>query len=202
MAVSLSHAMPLLGLGGQVRRQMGAELLPVPRAPYVDLATWAKIPFVYTPETRKLAAEMASLAVDPLAMARFRKVLGEELGHSLAFAVERGKIAANGDGALGRVAMDPIEPGLFAPITVDSLNDALARHRTALRTAAAETLSLAGCDPGQMDEVILVGGSSLMRLVGEEMQSLFPNATLRTADAFTAVVDGLALAARDISAAS
>lgn len=194
-AVSMTHAMPLLGLDGQLRREMGDELLPVPRAPYVDLSTWAKIPFVYTPETRRLAAYMARLAVDAKAMARFRSVVEDELGHDLAFAVERGKIAANRSGISGQIAMDIIEPGLAAHVTLDSLDAALAGYRNALHLAMVETLALADVPQTAIAEVILVGGSSLMRLVRQDAQALFPQAQIRTAEVFTAVVDGLARAA-------
>lgn len=196
-AVSLARAMPLLGLGSQLRREMGEALLPVPRAPFVDLATWAKIPFLYAPEPHRLAADMLRMAVEPARLARYRRVLDDELGHELAFAVERGKIAANGAAGVGRIGMEGIEPGLSAPVSAEDLGAALAPHRAALQAAAAETIARAGCHPGQVEEVILVGGSSLMRLVGEAMRDLCPGAALRTGDAFTAVVDGLALAAAD-----
>jgi hypothetical chaperone protein len=199
-AISMTHAMPLLGLDSQLRRQMGADLLPVPRAPYLDLATWAKIAFLYSPETRRLAADMLKVAVEPIPMARFQKVVEQELGHGLAFAVEQGKISANGDSGLGRIAMDAIEGGLSAAVTTESLNTALTRHRSALGETARETLALAGCQPEELGEVILVGGSSLMQLVRDEMRHLYPKATIRTADAFTAVVDGLAIAARQAQA--
>jgi hypothetical chaperone protein len=199
-AISLAHAMPHLGLGGQLRREMGPGLLPVPRAPYVDLATWAKIPFLYTPETRRMAAKMERLAQDAAALGRLRAVLERELGHALAFAVERAKIEANRTGgAGGRLSLAEI--GLDAVITAPGLVAALSRHRAELRDAAAETLALGGMAPGAVEEVILVGGSSLMGLVQEEMHALFPHARLRSAEAFTAVVDGLALAAREIAAA-
>lgn len=193
-AVSLAHAMPLLGLGGQLRREMGATLLPVPRALYVDLATWARIPFLYAPEPRRQAAMMARLAVDPRAMTRLCTVLEDELGHSLAFAVEAAKIAANETGQ-GRIDLSGIERGLFAPVSGQALAATLAGHRAALRRATLETLALAGQPPQAVDEVILVGGSSLMQLVRDEMRALLPNATHRDAAAFTAVVDGLAIAA-------
>ncbi len=195
-AVSMTHAMPLLGLGEDLRREMGAGLLPVPRAPFVDLATWARIPFLYTPETRRLAADMARMAVRPQVLGRFLTVVEEELGHGLAFAVERGKIAANRPGGTGRIVMAEIEPGLSAQVTRDSLAAALAENRRALRAAAAETLALAGQEPAAVGRVILVGGSSLMQFVTEEMRGLCPAAEILSADAFTAVVDGLALAAR------
>ncbi|WP_104493899.1 Hsp70 family protein [Paracoccus denitrificans] len=191
--VSLSHAMPVLGHGGELRRAMGTGLLPVPNAIYVDLATWAKIPFLYVPETRRMAADMARMAVDRAAMERLVTVLDEELGHELAFAVERGKIAANaGEGP--RIAMGFVEPGLAPPISPASLDAALSGYRADLREAAAETLRLAGIAPAQVGSVILVGGSSLMGLVAEEALRLCPGAQLRRSEAFTAVVDGLALA--------
>ncbi|MCL6285449.1 Hsp70 family protein [Ruegeria sp. 2012CJ41-6] len=192
-AVSMGHAMPQLGLGGQLRRQMGPGLLPVPRAPYVDLATWAKIPFLYTGETRRAVAGMARLAVDPVRIGRFATVLEMELGHELAFAVEQGKIAANSDA--GRIEMGFIEPGLAATLTRDALDAALAENRALLRQAMSETLARAEVTPERIGRVILVGGSSLMRFVADEITALCPVAELLYSDAFTAVVDGLALAA-------
>ena len=192
-AVSMAHAMPALGHGGELRREMGAGLLPVPNAVYLDLATWAKIPFLYTPETRRMAADMARLAVDRAAMDRLVTVLDEELGHELAFAVESGKIAAN-TGTEARIAMGFITPGLARGITPASLDAALAGNRHALHEAMAETLRLAGVPADAIGSVILVGGSSLMAFVAEQSRQLCPGAQLLRAQAFTAVVDGLALA--------
>ena len=193
-AVSMAHAMPALGHGGELRREMGSGLLPVPHAIYVDLATWAKIPFLYTPETLRLVKGMARMAVEPARMNRLVTVLEEELGHDLAFAVERGKIAANGNANDARIAMGMIERGLSQPITPDSLHRSLENYRRDLREAATETLAIAGVEPGEIGRVILVGGSSLMRFVSEEAEALCPGARQLRSEAFTAVVDGLALA--------
>jgi len=195
-SVSLARAMPLLGLGGQLRRHMGPGLLPVPRGPYVDLATWAKIPFLYTSETRRMVADMARLAVDRPRMDRLFTVLELELGHELAFAVERGKIAANTDKGQGGIDMGFIEPGLFETITREVLDDDLADNQTRLRKAIVETLDIAGVEPGRIGHVVLVGGSSLMRFVSDEIRAICPDADIIQSDAFTAVVDGLALATR------
>lgn len=90
--------------------------------------------------------------------------------------------------------MERVETGLSAPITRASLDGALARYREGLRRAAGETLTMAGVARDQIGTVILVGGSSLMGLVAEEAQALCPKAAVQSSDAFTAVVDGLALA--------
>ena len=193
-AVSMAHAMPYLGYGGQLKREMGEGLLPVPNHIYVDLSTWAKIPFLYTPETRAAVAEMVKLAVRPRHLRRLERVIGEELGHELAFAVERGKINANAGREGARILMTRIEADLAVPISRASLDRALARHRAPLREAAAETCALAGVAPEAIGTVILVGGSSLMGLVEEVARDLCPGARLQNSEPFTAVVDGLALA--------
>lgn len=193
-AVSMSHAMPALGHGGELRREMGEGLLPVPNAIYAELATWARIPFLYTPETRRMAQDMAKLAVDRPAMDRLVTVLDEELGHELAFSVEHGKIAANSGADDARIAMGFIQPGLSRPVTTQSLGNALAGYRADLLTAAAETLDMAGLAPDRIESVILVGGSSLMGLVTDMASDLCPMADQTRSEAFTAVVDGLALA--------
>lgn len=193
-SVSLSHAMPLLGLGSQLRRPLGEGLLPVPNALYVDLATWAMIPFLYTAETLRAARDMMRHAVEPEKFARLVSVLENELGHELAFAVERGKIAANSGAAAAAIDMGVIERGLAAPLTAGALAAALAEAGEQLRHAMYETLYRAQVSPAQIGAVVLVGGSSLMRLVADEARAVCPGARLRRSEAFTAVIDGLALA--------
>lgn len=192
-AVSMAQAMPLLGHGGALRREMGPGLLPVSNAVYVDLSTWARIPFLYAPETRRAVASMVRLAVDPRAMGRLSTVLVEELGHDLAFAVERDKKAAN-ERQDARIEMHMIEPDLAVPLSEVSLDAALAHFCEPLREAVIETLRRAVVGAGQVANIVLVGGSSLMRLVAAEVCQVCPRATLRQAEVFTAVVDGLALA--------
>lgn len=195
-AVSLAHAMPLLGLGGELRREMGKGLLPVPRAPFIDLATWAKIPFLYTTKTRSMVSDMARMAVDRAKMDRFATVLEMELGHELAFAIERAKIAINNTERAEDIDMGFIEKNLSKIATPESLNAALTASQAQLGKAAAASLDMAGVMPSDIGRVILVGGSSLMSFVSDEMRALCPDAEILRSQAFTAVVDGLALATR------
>lgn len=193
-AVSMAHAMPVLGLGGQLRRQMGAGLLPVPRAPYVELSTWAKIPFLYTQDTRRMVADMVRHAVDKPAMERFAEVLDLELGHELAFAVERGKIVANNGDDGAAIDMGMLQRGLRVALDEDSLNAVLDPTRALLRAAMSETMQQAGVRGSDIGRIILVGGSSLMAFIADEAVAMCPDARVLRSNAFTAVVDGLALA--------
>ncbi len=193
-AVSMMHAMPLLGHGGELRREFGPGHQPVPNAIYLDLATWAKIPFLYNRETSRTVATMARLAVAPELLRRLENVLEDETGHQLAFAVEAGKIAANSGEQDARIDMAFIERGLSAGVTATSLAAALQKYREDLHEAAQETLLRAGVAPDAVGAVILVGGSSLMSMVESVGRDLCPGATIERSEAFTAVVDGLALA--------
>jgi hypothetical chaperone protein len=194
-ALSFARVMPLFGQGGALRREFGPGLLPVPNALYSDLARWEKIAFLYTPEVLREVRAMAALAVDPPAFARLTTLLRDHLGHDVAFAVEAGKIAANAGGT-ARIGLGLVEPGLTAPLDRAGLDTALAGFDGRLRDTAGETLARAGIAPEAVGSVILVGGSSLMAMVSREMQAACPAARIERAEAFTAVVDGLALATR------
>jgi hypothetical chaperone protein len=194
--ISVAHVMPLLGYGGQLRRTFGDELLPMPNAIFNELATWAKIPFLYSRETERKVADLLAHAVEPEKLARLQEVITHRLGHELAFAVEEGKIAAKADQAQARIAMGFIERELNAQITTGSMNAALQGFGDDLRMAIYETCMRAGVAPSAINTAILVGGSSLMRLVADEVTVTCPAAQLERSEAFTAVVDGLALATR------
>ena len=192
--ISVAHVMPLLGQGGQVRRTFGEGLLPVPAAIYQDLATWPKIPFLYARETERLVEDLLVHAVEPAKIGRLKTVIQDHLGHEMAFAVEGGKIASNSVGVRSEIALGFVERDLIAPITTGTMNGALTEFRAQLSGAMYETLMRAGVHPGQIDNAILVGGSSLMKIVSDELQQVCPSARVHQSEAFTAVVDGLALA--------
>tara|TARA_R110002049_G_scaffold307712_2_gene509055 strand:- start:28189 stop:29439 length:1251 start_codon:yes stop_codon:yes gene_type:complete len=193
-AISFEQVMPLLGKGVELRNVMGPGTLPAPNALFDDLATWEKIPFLYTAQNRRDVAEMGRMAVEPEKFARLSAVLQDELGHELAFAVERGKIDANAGRAQSRIEMDVINAGLFATLPPDDLARILAPFATTLQKGARDTLQRAGIAADQIDHVIYVGGSSLMSVVSSAMKSEFPNARHSFSEVFTAVTHGLASA--------
>ena len=191
--LSLRHVMPLLGKGTDLRAEFGPEVHEAPVRMFYDLASWAMIPFLYTAATRRDAREMAKRAVAPDRFARLVDVLDLELGHEIAFAVERGKIRAS-EGTGDQIALGMIAPGLSAACGAEDLGRDLAEQAARIQDVAAETLAQAGCTPEEVDHLVFVGGSSLLRMIVEAMEGLCPRATPHHARAFTAIVDGLALA--------
>lgn len=194
-AINIDWVMPHLGKGTELRKPFGSGSTPTPNHIFNDLATWEKIAFLYTPQNRRLAAEMVRLAHQPEKLARLAKVLQDELGHDLSFAVERGKIAANGGAERASIRLDRIEPDLVISLSADALTASLVRHAEALASGARETLRIAGLDVTCVEKVVYVGGSSLMALVSQTMKIQFPQAVHSYSEVFTAVADGLAIAA-------
>lgn len=194
-ALSIDHVMPLLGKGSDLRKAMGPGTSPVPAAIFNDLATWELIPFLYTAQNRRLVAEMVQLSRAPDRLQRLQRVLRDELGHELAFAVERGKIAANSDAPAPMIDLRLVERGLSAPLSANDVGASLARHAQSLDAGARTTLSAADLTPHAVDRVVYVGGSSLMGMVTGTMEALFPTARHEFSEVFTAVADGLAIAA-------
>lgn len=200
--ISIDHVMPLLGRGSQIRNAFGKETLPAPNRLFNDLATWQMIPFLYAADSRRAARELAKYAVEPQKLNRMVSVLEDELGHDLAFAVERGKIQTNGvsgaseeKGADPRIDLRILERGLSAPLSPDLMQQSLAKMMTQIAESAAETLEAADVAPSRIDRLVMVGGSSLLSSLETGLRQLCPNATVENRNAMTAVADGLALSA-------
>ena len=192
-SISFDHVMHLFGKDSEIRKDFGAGTQAAPRAIFHDLATWQMIPFLYAPEIKRKVADLQRNAIDKHAYDRLINVLEDHLGHDIAFAVERGKIQANTD-SQGMINLTAVERDLNQALSQDMLTTSLIPHMGNLSAAVQETLALAGCAPDQINSVIFVGGSSLIKDVSHTLQALIPGADLHYNDAFTAIIDGLALA--------
>jgi hypothetical chaperone protein len=195
--LSLHHVMPHLGMGSEIRHVFGDETHPAPHAVFTDLATWQKIPFLYTREQRRAVDDLAKYAVEPDLLNRLVKVLEEELGHDIAFAVEAGKIAANTvDGtAPPEIRLDILERGLRVPLPTALMAATLADMAQGIADTALDLATQAHVAPEAVTKLIFVGGSSLMGVIDHAMRRAFPQASVHRGAAMTAVVEGLALAA-------
>ena len=193
-AININRVMPLMGKGTVLRKWIGKGTSPVPHAIFNDMATWEKIPFLYTVQNRRFVAEMAQLSHEPEKLNRMAAILEDELGHELAFAVERGKIAANSGDVKSVIDLGLVERGLSAQLPTEALVSVLSEYSQALHRGAQETLVLAGLEAKDVERVIYVGGSSLLTMVSDTMKAQFPDAEHSFTEVFTAVTDGLALA--------
>lgn len=193
-ALSLAHVMPLLGHGAQIGAELGAKTHAAPRALFNDLASWEKIPFVYDAGLLREVQRWIRLSPEPHLFERLADVLESHLGHDIAYAVEAGKIAANGADS-GEIALSVVERGLSVDLSAAALTEALTGYGEEIAACALDTLKTAGCTPDSVDQVVYVGGSSLLSAVRSAMTRALPDARPVDSEVFTAVVHGLAIAA-------
>ena len=164
---------------------------------FTDLATWQKIPFLYTREQRRAVDDLAKYAVQPDLLNRLVKVLEDELGHDIAFAVEAGKIAANDVAATAppEIKLDILERGLRVPLPPAMMAATLNEMANSIAQVATDLVAQTDLAPADVNKLIFVGGSSLMGVIDMAMRRAFPQAELHRGAAMTAIVDGLATAA-------
>lgn len=194
-ALSLGFVMPELGMGSSIRHAFGDQTHIAPNSIFNDLATWQKIPFLYAPDTRRAARELAQHAVEPARLNRLVDVLTEELGHDIAFAAEAAKIAANGGTvAVPAIDLGIVEKGLSVPLYPVAMTAALDQMAEQVGQAASVTLEQGGVEPEAVTHLIFVGGSSLMQVVQTALTKRMPRAVAHRGAAMTAIVEGLALA--------
>lgn len=188
--LSLATAMPLLGHGSAMKRPG----LLAPRHLFLDLATWSKINFLYT---AKVMAELERLHRDSAAPERIERLIGvveHRLGHALAMAVERTKIALS-DGPEAGLRLDWGDGDLTRPVTVADLNDATASLAGRIGGRVRACLAEAGTPASGIDAVFLTGGSTLLPQVRAAILAEVPGARVVEGNIFGSVGTGLAIEA-------
>ena len=171
--LSRTSVMPLLGLGTRLIEKN----LPIPRAPYDEIAAWATINFAYTAKSERELAKLVSLACESEKVARLLNVVRRRLGHRLAMTVEDAKIALSAE---ERAAMPLafLEAGLAATATRVEFDRAIEAMTNRLCTAASECVSSAGLSPTNVDTIFFTGGSSRVPAVRAAVRRAAPSARL------------------------
>src|SRR5271155_787409 len=118
--LNIDSVMPLLGLG----TQLIAKDLPMPRATYFELATWATINFVHTQKTEREVAELVADSRQPDKTVRLLHTIRKRLGHRIAFAVEDAKIALSEE-TQTTIPLDFLERGLSAETSQTAFDHAI-----------------------------------------------------------------------------
>lgn len=186
--LNLALVSPLLGL-----HHHGPTGRAVPSGLFYDLATWHLIQWRYAPQALRDAQALRRDYRDPRLHARLMTVLEQRLGHRVADAVERGKIAASGSDSAAALPLDWIEPGLAASITPADLARHLAGPLEQVVGCAQECLRRAGLGSQRLDALYLTGGSSALRTLRQALAQAFAGIPQVEGDLFGGVAAGLAV---------
>lgn len=188
--LSLKAVMPHLGYRSPLLRPG----LLTPNHLYVDLATWAKINFLYSPAVLADVGRLVKEAKHPQLIRRLVTVLEEHLGHALAMKVEEAKIALSGASTYD-IDLSLVEKGLDAPSTRGRLAAAVADPVERLAAMTTDCLRQAGLRADQVDAIFLTGGSTLLPAVRGAITGALPEARIVEGDKFGAVGLGLTIEA-------
>lgn len=188
--LSLEAVMPHLGYRSPLLRQG----LLTPNHLFVDLATWAKINFLYSPAVLTDVERLVKEAQHPQLIRRLVTVLEQHLGHALAMKVEEAKIGLS-SAATVDVDLSIVEKGLDVPATRGQLTRAVTDPVERLAAMTKDCLRQAGLRGDQVDAIFLTGGSTLLPAVRGAITGALPEARVVEGDKFGAVGLGLTIEA-------
>jgi len=184
--LNIDAVMPLLGLG----TQLTTKDLPMPKAIYYELATWATINFAYNHKTEREVRELLAVSVEPDRVRRLLKTIRRHLGHRIAFAVEDAKIALS-EAEMTALPLDFLEAGLQANATQRGFEHAIADKMDALTKMATLCINKAGIRPDAVQTIFFTGGSSRVPAVREAIRKAAPQANVAAGSDFLSVALGL-----------
>jgi hypothetical chaperone protein len=188
--LSLKAVMPHLGYHSPMQRPG----LLAPNGYFTDLASWARINFLYTPQIRAQLRQVRRESARPELIARLIAVVEQQLGHRLVMAVEEAKIGLGGAAKVA-LPLDLVEPGLAAPIARRQFDLATAELASGIGAMVKRCLADAGIGPDRLDAVFLTGGSTLLANVRQAILREVPAARVVDGDKFGSVGLGLTLEA-------
>jgi hypothetical chaperone protein len=185
--LSIDKVMPHLGY--DVR--LGEKNLPMPVHLFHDLATWHKIPFLYTPQNLSYLKTVIPTADQPELLERLLQVFAGRKGHRIAGEVEAAKIALS-DVAATSLAL-PVEPPVAIEMTRKDVERAVRDDTRRLIETIDICCRAAAVPPSAIESVFLTGGSTGIPAVRDPILAHLPNARAVPGDMFGSVGMGLAL---------
>jgi hypothetical chaperone protein len=190
--LSLETAMRDLGFRGRLKN--GNEMSS---QPYVQLATWHLINFLYTQKVMTNLRQTHYLSGERDKTARLLEVIERQAGHDIANRIEKAKIALS-DAETTTVDFTAIDPDWRLEISRDTLAASVGKEVAKVVATALETVTgRAGLAPDAIQTLFMTGGSTALPGFEAAMQAAFPQAQMNYGDRFSSVASGLGLAAKE-----
>ncbi len=191
--LNFTQVMPHFGRGHSVQSAMGGNVLSAPNHIFHDLSRWEKIPFFYDPASLKFAKELLRDSIDKTPFTRLVELIEYQYGHDLAFSVEAAKIKSNATRGRFDAQLDFLSDPIAVEISYKQMMQDISALQEDLMTAMRDTVAKADLDVRDIQDIVLVGGSSLMGFVVEAINQVFDKPEIHQDTIFTAIVDGLAI---------
>jgi hypothetical chaperone protein len=170
----------------------------VPNAIFGRLLAWHEMSFIRERATQELIDRMLHTSDNVPAIEALYDLVEENLGYRLFRAIEGAKIRLS-TASETRIEFHEARIHIDEPITRAEFERFSTPLLDELQACTSGLLERAGLDAGQIQSVFLTGGSSQVPAVRRLFADRFGEERLRTADAFTSVVEGLGRSARAAS---
>jgi hypothetical chaperone protein len=184
--LSLEAVMPALGLGTRLIKKD----LPMPKAIYFDLATWATINFAYTYRNEHEVRSLIADSREPEKTRRLLHALQNRLGHRIAFSVEEAKIALSDRENIG-IDLGFVEDDLMTNAARTGFDHMIEQKMVRLFETAATCIADAGLNPTDIQTIFFTGGSSRVPAVRTAITRAAPEALPATGSDLLSVALGL-----------
>ncbi|MBK8159094.1 MAG: Hsp70 family protein [Rhodospirillaceae bacterium] len=185
--LSINHVMPFLGYDALI----GPKKLPMPSHLFHDLATWHRIPTLYTPQNINYLRSILSQVDQPALVERLIRVFIERQGHRIAAEVEAAKIALSESPEVSLHI--PLTPPVDTVLHQGDLDHAVYDDAVRIVRAIDLCFAAAGVKGADIQSVFLTGGSTAVPEIRRQILAHLPNALPVTGDLFGSVGLGLAM---------
>jgi len=185
--LSVAHVMPELGS----RAEIGPKQLNLPAWMFQNLATWHRIPSLYTTANLTYLRSTRRMADKPELIDRLIDILVHRNGHRLNAEVEAAKVALSSSNAA--TIHVPVEMPIDVPVTRAQLEEAFRGGITEIIRGIDRCLTEAGIAGGRVNSVFLTGGSTAIPAVRARILEHLPHAKPVDGDVFGSVGLGLAI---------
>ena len=181
--------LPQFGLG-RVGHQ--PEILEMIQA----VPDWMALPNLATPLNRNTLEKAIRAGLAPVRLKALESLIYNDLAFTFYNRVEAAKIALSAEGATV-ISLDDKAIALWELYTRHQFETDIFDYVGQVEQVLIETLAAAGLEPGQIDAVVKTGGSSSIPLFSAMLARIFGAEKVKQSNAFTSVVAGLAIKARN-----
>ena len=155
---------------------------------------WMALPELATPLNRNILDKAIRAGLAPVRLKALQSLIYNDLAFTFYNRVEAGKIALSDVGATV-ISLDERNIALWELYTRAQFENDIQGYVGQVERVLFDTLAQAGLEPGQIDAVVKTGGSSNIPLFSELLARIFGANKVRSSNAFSSVVAGLAIKA-------
>ncbi len=188
-AIIEKRMLPFFGLG---KVSHHPEILEMVRA----VPDWMALPDLGTPQNRNILDKAIRAGLAPVRLKALQSLIYNDLAFTFYNRVEAAKIALSSQGT-AVINMEDKDIALWELYTRVQFEADIQDYLKQVEMLLLATLGAAGLEPGEVDAVVKTGGSSNIPLFSGMLARMFGAEKVKATNAFTSVVAGLAIGARE-----